>query len=630
MPPAFAVPPATDGPPALRSVTSGRATTVPTASDSQLPDQGGPAGSVAEAASDPTAGPPDPTRRRRGLKVPLVVAGAVVLLVGVYVGACFALSDRVPRGTTVAGVSIGGKNSADARKALDRGLADVGTTPVAVVVDGQESTFVPADAGLAFDARATVKSVTGPRLTEPDHLWKHIAGGGAATPVTTTDRDQLEAAVDLLGEPVRTDPVDATVVFTDHGVETTPAASGEGLDTAAAARTIAAQWLTADGPLQLKIVTLEPQITDAAAGRAVTEQAEPLMDGPVTVKVQDKTASLSVAQMTTGATFVPRDGALVLTLDGPGLVRHVAGQMPELLNNLGDAHFDFDAAGQPVIVVPDVTSKTVDSGALATAVVAASTTAGRTATAEIVESDPEQSRAELEALGVKEVVGEFSTPLTAEPRRTSNITNGARLINTILVRPGETFSLGASLEPVDASNGFREAGVINNGIHTDGMGGGLSQLSTTTFNAAFESGMELVEYRAHTEWISRYPEGRESTLYYPDLDMKWKNNTPYGALVKAWIDPSGQCSLGKTSGSGCVRVQIWSTKYWTVESETFPRQDHVAPTTQHISSPRCEPSSAGNGGFLSTGVRRVYLDGELKDEFRWSWRYKPTNKIVCD
>lgn len=558
------------------------------------------------------------------------MAGAVVLLVGVYVGACFALADRVPRGTTVADVSIGGKSSADARKALDSGLADVGTTPVAVVADGQESTFVPADSGLAFDARATVKSVTGPRLTEPGHLWQHIVGGGAVAPVTTTDQNQLEVTVDALDAPVHVDPVDATAVFTDGAAEVTPATDGKGLDSAAAASTIAAQWLTADGPLQLKTVTIAPQITDAAAQRAVTEQAEPLMSGPITVAVEGSEASLTVAQLIAGATFVAKDGALVLTLDGPQMVEHVADQLPELLDDAADAHFEFDPTSGRPVVIPGVLGKTVAPDTLAAALVTASTTADRTATVELVESHPEQSREELEGLGVNEVVGEFSTPLTAEPRRTKNITNGARLINGTLVRPGETFSLGATLEPVDASNGFVEAGVINNGIHTDGMGGGLSQLSTTTFNAAFESGMELVEYRPHTEWISRYPEGRESTLYYPDLDMKWTNNTPYGALVKAWVDPSPQCSMGKTSGSGCVHVQIWSTTYWTVESETYPRQDPVSPTTVHIGAPNCEPSSAGNGGFLSTGVRRVYLDGQLKDTFTWSWRYKPTNKIVCD
>ncbi len=632
MPPAFAVPPASDGPPfSPRSVTSGRAPTVSTAAGSPPPPDLGAPWSPAEVGSDPLAvPPPDQKGRRRAPKVLLAVAGAVVLVVGLYVGACFALSDRVPRGTTVAGVAIGGKSAADARKALDSGLADAGTTPVVVVADGKESTFVPTDAGLALDSRATVASVTGPRLTEPGHLWQHIAGGGAVTPVTTTDKDKLAAAVDALDAPVHVDPVDATVVFADGTAQVTPATEGQGLDTEAATRTIAAQWLTADGPLTLKTVALPPQITDAEAQRAVTEQAEPLMAGPITVAVEDGTASLTVPQLTAAAAFVPRDGGLVLTLDGPTLVQQVATQLPALLNDAADAHFEFDpATGQPV-VIPGVLGKTVAPDTLAAALVTASTTPDRTATVELVESHPEQSREELEGLGVKEVVGEFSTPLTSEPRRTTNITNGARLINGTLVRPGETFSLGGTLEPVDASNGFVEAGVINNGIHTDGMGGGLSQLSTTTYNAAFESGMELVEHKPHSEWISRYPEGRESTLFYPQLDMKWTNNTPYGALVKAWVDPNPQCAQGKTSSSGCVHVQIWSTKYWKVEAETFPRQNVVAPTTVHLTSPNCEPSSAGNSGFLSTGVRRVYLDGVLKHEDPWSWTYKPSNQIICD
>lgn len=624
-PPVFV--PAHEGPPASgdrtprvpppRSVSSGQGTATPSA-----------------AAPTPSPSPPDQTGRRRSApKVLLAVGGAVVLLLVAYVGACFALADRVPRGATVAGVSIGGKSSADARKALDAGLADATTTPVAVVADGKESTFVPADAGLAVDAQTTVASVTGPRLTEPGHLWAHIAGAGDVAPVTTVDQPRLKAAVDVLDAPVRVDPVDATVTFVDGDVEVTPASEGKGLDVEAAARTITDQWLTADGPLRLTVVDIPPQVTDAMAQQAATEQAEPLMAGPITVVVEGSQASLTVAQLTAGAAFVLKDGALVLTLNGHELVRNLAQQLPDLLDNAADAHFDFDASGQPVIV-DGVPGSSVAPDTLAAALVEASTTAGRTATVPLVTSDPEHSREELEGLGVKEVVGEFKTPLNSEPRRTRNITNGASLITGTLVRPGETFSLGQTISPIDASNGFIAAGVINNGMHTDGMGGGLSQLSTTTFNAAFESGMALpklasqvdggITNKPHSEYINRYPEGRESTLSYPGVDMQWTNNTPYGAVLKAWVAP---CDL---NSAGCVYVQVWSTKYWTVESETFPRSNYISPTTEHKSGPNCAPSSAGASGFLSTGVRRVYLDGELKDEWKWSWQYRPANKIVCD
>ena len=60
--------------------------------------------------------------------------------------------------------------------------------------------------------------------------------------------------------------------------------------------------------------------------------------------------------------------------------------------------------------------------------------------------------------------------------------------------------------------------------------------------------------------------------------MRWKNNTPYGALVQAWVS------------DGRVYVRVWGTKYWTVESITSPRSGVVAPTTVYSQSPTCEAS----------------------------------------
>jgi hypothetical protein len=88
------------------------------------------------------------------------------------------------------------------------------------------------------------------------------------------------------------------------------------------------------------------------------------------------------------------------------------------------------------------------------------------------------------------------------------------------------------------------------------MGGGLSQLSTTTFNAAYEAGMEDVEHRPHSEWFSRYPAGREATIYTGVLDMRWKNTAPTGVLVQAWVAVDdalpGRPRAPRGDGAGCV------------------------------------------------------------------------------
>ena len=183
--------------------------------------------------------------------------------------------------------------------------------------------------------------------------------------------------------------------------------------------------------------------------------------------------------------------------------------------------------------------------------------------------------------------------------------------------PDGTFSLTEALGPVTAENGYINAGVLVGGEHVQGMGGGLSQVSTTTFNAAYLAGYEDIEHRPHTEWFSRYPEGREATIYTGVLDMKWKNNTPYGALVQEWV------------ADNQVHVRIWSTKYWTVETSTSARSNVKQPTTVYSQSPTCVASSAGNPGFRVTTTRTLSLDGAVKETKSFTWTYKPQNKIIC-
>jgi len=568
-----------------------------------------------ETAAQPASSEDGPTPSgRRWPKVLAVVGGAVLLVAGGYVGAAYALADRVPRGATVAGVAVGGMSVAQAEQALADGLADARTRAVAVVAGGERSSIEPVEAGLSFDASATLATMTGVRLGEPGRVWNHVVGVGAVTPLSKIDQPRMKAAVDELAATVLQDPVDGSVVFDDGVPQTTRAVDGVALDTKAAAATISAQWLTADGPLELDTVVVTPRITQEAADRALVEQARPLVAGDVRVTVEGRSAVLSAEQLASAAGFDVVGDSLSLTLDGAALRDQIVDQIPNLLTRATDARFVFGADGKPV-VQPGTAGTTIDPEVLASAVVA-STTADRVVTAALVESDPTESVQALEALGITELVSSFSTDLNSEPRRTQNITRGANIISGTLVRPGETFSLGATLSPINGANGFVEAGVISGGFHKDGMGGGLSQLSTTAFNAAYEAGMEIVTFKPHSEWFARYPAGRESTLAYPTIDMKWTNNTPYGALVRAWVS------------GGKVHVQIWGTKHWTIES-IESRSNVQSPGTVYNASHDCKPQNAQNPGFVSTVTRRVYLDGKLQEERTWTHPYRPQHRVIC-
>ncbi|KQT02419.1 hypothetical protein ASG23_03605 [Cellulomonas sp. Leaf395] len=552
--------------------------------------------------------------KRRWPKRLLIVAAVIVALAAVYVGATYALEDRVPRGATVAGVDIGGLSTDEAVALLEQELADATTQPIEVVANDVQASLDPTAAGLTFDAQATVDELTGMDLAEPARLWAHLAGVDAQDPVTSVDEEALSAAIGDLGTSLALAPVDGTVVFVDATPQSTAAVDGWNLDQAGAADALASDWLVAARPIELPTAAVEPDITQEETDAALA-QAQQVTSAPVTVSVGGRTALIDAPTLAANASFVPADGNLSLQMNGEGLAQVVLTQLPDLLTQSADARFEF-VNGAPV-VVPGIPGTSLDPAALATSVTAATASGDRGAPVELVQADPSESTAELEALGVKEIVSEFATPLNSEPRRTANIANGASKISGTLIRPGEIFSLTKALGPIDAAHGYVEAGAIVSGEHVDAWGGGLSQVSTTTYNAAFLAGFEDVEHRPHSEWFSRYPEGREATIFTGTLDMRWKNNTPYGALVQAWV------------ADGRVYVRVWGTKHWTVESITSGRSGVVAPTTVYSQSPTCEPQSAGNPGFSVTVTRKTYLNGALEKTESNSWRYKPQNKVIC-
>ena len=220
-------------------------------------------------------------------------------------------------------------------------------------------------------------------------------------------------------------------------------------------------------------------------------------------------------------------------------------------------------------------------------------------------------------MGVKEVVSSIETPLTNDAVRTTNLKVGTQKVANTLVKPDEEFSLLKALGPIDAAHGFVSSGVVANGFNSTALGGGLSQLSTNTFNLGYRAGFVDVEHKPHSKYFSRYPMGMESTLWEGKYDMRFKNNTPYGAVIDTWV------------ADGKVYSKLWSTKYWDVETSTSKPYAQVAPTTKVNPARDCEPSGAGGPGFTVTVSRKVSREGKVHENSSYKWTYSPTNRVVC-
>lgn len=158
-----------------------------------------------------------------------------------------------------------------------------------------------------------------------------------------------------------------------------------------------------------------------------------------------------------------------------------------------------------------------------------------------------------ESLGIKEVVGEFTTNFVPRQARVRNIARIAELTQGVVIEPDETFSVNGYVGQRTRENGFVAAGMILNGVFVDSVGGGISQYATTLFNAAFFAGLDFGEYQSHSIYLSRYPYGREATVSFPAPDLEIINNTPHGVLLWPTVDDDS------------ITVRLFSTRSVTAE-----------------------------------------------------------------
>lgn len=187
-----------------------------------------------------------------------------------------------------------------------------------------------------------------------------------------------------------------------------------------------------------------------------------------------------------------------------------------------------------------------------------------------------------------------------------------------MVRPGETFSLNGATNPRNAAAGYVEAGIIEDGRPATGIGGGVSQMATTLFNAAYFAGMEDIEHHEHSYYISRYPAGREATVFGDVLDVKFRNNGPTSVQIQTeWTSSS-------------ITARLVGIKRYEVTSEQSPRSRPTSPRTITIPSGEACSPSGGAPGFTITDTRtlREIATGETRTESH-TVIYDPIPTVIC-
>lgn len=558
-----------------------------------------------------------PTHRRGW-----IIALGVLLGVLIAGGVAFAIDhavngDKVPRGVAVGGVEIGRMDRADAQAKLERDLKDKVTAPIKVRAGELETAVLPAEAGITPNWKATVDS-TGKMSYNPI-TWVMDFFRQREIPISSdADPQLLDAAVQRIAEDLHREPADASINLSEGKAELIPAVTGQSVEPRWVEADLLSEWLNPDG-IDLEAKKNPPAIDDSVAQKIINGPAKRALSAPIVLHGQDGIdgvippermgeilhfhaepdtkkirpevdveAAHGILNEALAETEKDRQNARIGYSGGQRVITpHVDGlkinweeslaDFPERV--IGDSSKEWDAS-----YVADPASFTTEDAQHAT---------------------------------FDEVVGEFSTSGFAAASG-HNIKLTAATVNGAIVAPGEIFSLNGYTGPRGTAQGYVESGIILNGHADKAVGGGISQFATTLYNAAYFAGMQDVAHTAHSYYISRYPAGREATVYEGAIDLQFKNTSPYPVRIDTFF------------GDGSITVKLMGVKTVTVESVNGGRWAPTQPKRITLSGSDCVPSG-GAPGFTTSDTRIIRdLAGNEVSRNTTTTVYDPSPIVRCE
>ncbi len=588
------------------------------------------------------------SRRTRGLGI---AAGGVVLVLLLALGTLwFVQRDAVLPNTSVAGVDVSRMSPAEVRDRLADTVEARETDPVSFAFEGEEYVLVPRDSGFTIDVDATVDAaMSRGRSGLPGDILTRLRAFRQPADldlVEVTDRDVITDWVDALANQLDRPEIRGGVAVDTGQVEVlTTSSQGEVVVDRATTVQLAVSAARAPGPdaFDLPAATTPQMIADEEIA-TTAEQVERALAEPLLVHADDTTLELAPADLAAMIGIEERGevpGAIELHLVvTPERVEQVIGE-------LGAARFDIaptpasysasrtppttfdaqlDATFRPVEasvgVDPSRTGRAFDAELAAVQLTELLREGIREARLRLAEVESEFPTSRAEELRPTHVLGTFTTYYQAGQTRNANIQLLADVIDGALVLPGEQFSINEISGERSCEKGYEPAGTIVRGELVDTCGGGTSQFGTTTFNAAFFSGVQLDQWRAHSWYISRYPIGREATLSYPVLDVRFTNNTEGAILVKtAHTSTSVTVSL-----YGVPRATAGSASH---SDRTRPRsfQTEVRNTSE-LRRGQERVLQSGADGFTVTVTRAVELVGGGTETRTITTTYAPQTRII--
>jgi vancomycin resistance protein YoaR len=563
--------------------------------------------------------------RRRLLFLLLSIFAMAVVLGLVFAGSPTTLA----QGVTIDGVDVGGMQAKEARALLQRRSDRLARKPVVFLAGGTRYSIRPNELGVEPDWKAAVDAAQ--RQGDgfgPIRGFKRLDVqffGADVTPPTSVLNGALNYQLGLIAKDVNRPPRNAAIVRHGLQIAVRPARAGRVLDRVAAARTIVKSLGSLDrsaASVELPFRVRQPRVHVAALATAA-RQARLALSAPVRLELGKTRWLLSRAKLAR-LLALPGSGRTTLAIAGPAADDWLVRLGRRVEKPARDARFSVD--GSHVHLVPAQPGIRLDGVGAARALLQAVLKRRpqlRVAQLPVQEAPAKLSTERARAMHISGIVSTYTTVFGGVPNRIHNVELVSHLVDNKLIAPGATFSFNETTGERNASKGFLVAPVIVNGELTTGLGGGVCQVSTTVFNAAFEAGLKITERTNHALYISHYPQGRDATVNYPDVDLKFVNDTGSWMLLRTFVSSS---SLTVSLFGTPVHRKVTSTVTPLVAHGKPPVKKTIDPTLKPGEKVLDDPGSPA----LSTSVTRdVYAaDGKLLYHNTWYSSYRAEPKLV--
>jgi vancomycin resistance protein YoaR len=571
--------------------------------------------------------------RRRRARVRLIwqwslLVAALVLFGAIVLGLAFAGSpERLPAGSQIAGVDVSGLSPREARSLLEDRSAELAGVPVVFTAEGRRwqvrpsAVVVDVDWGAAVEAAKNQGEGFAP-IRGLKRLGVRVFGG-EVVPTSRVYQSAVDVYMGRMARAVDRASVEPALKLRGSEPEIVPGRNGRLLDRDAA-ETVFVRALTglSREPVAVPTKVDKTRLTTRdLAGAKV--KAETALSAPADLVYGPGGWHLTRGKIAR-LLELPGNGSTELELAGPGADRFFANLRKRVEHAPKDATFAIGARNV-VRVVPAEPGISLDMEATTRNLMAALlSTTTRKAELSVSTASPERTTRDARAMGITGLVGAYETFYGGVANRIHNVQLVAHLIDNHFIAPDEEFSFNATTGDRSEDKGFLEAPVIINGELKTGLGGGVCQVSTTTFNAAYEAGLPITDRTNHALYISHYPQGRDATVNYPDTDLKFVNDTGHWLWLRTFVSSSS------------LTVALYGTQqHRKVESQVAPLVVTGDPPTKRVRDPNLTVGATvlheSGSPSRSTSVRRRVFSssGKLLYDHTWYSTYSAEPRVIA-